>query len=186
VVGVADQPGGAELGGFAVGAESYERTHGAHVGNELPAVGKADAGGIVGEDNLVEWLAGGAGAGACGERAGEWMPCLEEGFHQRAKGFWETGSIIGDERGLDAVGGDFGGDDEAGDLHGLRPLVAGDAEEGGYGLGTADLEELADLGTFAEILVERAEDRAHGSCFGGLTGDLAVDDFAASWSVNGF
>lgn len=87
------------------------------------------------------------------------------------------------------VGGDLGGDDEAADLERLLAcslIVAADAEEDGDGLGSFDVEELAYLGLFAEVLVEVAEDVGHCACFGGLAGDLAVHYFAAAGRVDGF
>ena len=85
------------------------------------------------------------------------------------------------------AGRDFGRDDEACYLERLLAcalVVAGDAKENRDRLRAVDLKELANLGTFAEALMQIAQDRAHSSGFRRFVGNLPVDDFAPAGRVD--
>ena len=67
----------------------------------------------------------------------------------------KTRGFVGDQRGLDVIGADLGGDDDAGHLT-TTAIVACGAEERGNGFRAVHLEEFADLWLLANVLMDRA------------------------------
>jgi hypothetical protein len=129
--------------------------------------------------------------GAAGGRRGVVTPGGVQGFHEGGGGVGEAVGLVVDHGGgrvwcggvcagsCGLAGGGLRDDDHTGDAPCVG-LLGGQSERDGQGGVIWGLDELADDGTSAKMLVHVAQHADHGATQRGLGGEWPVDDVAAA------